>query len=36
MMGWDEQTGILTAWKLHELGTGWVADELRRLGGKLS
>jgi aldehyde:ferredoxin oxidoreductase len=32
MMGWDERTGAPTAWKLHELGVGWVADELRRLG----
>jgi len=32
MMGWDEQTGVPTAWKLHELGVGWVADELRRCG----
>jgi len=30
MMGWDEATGAPTAWKLHELGIGWVADELRR------
>ena len=31
MMGWDER-GVPTAWKLHELGVGWVADELRRHG----
>ncbi|MCX7841240.1 MAG: aldehyde ferredoxin oxidoreductase C-terminal domain-containing protein [Anaerolineae bacterium] len=31
MMGWDER-GIPTAWKLHELGIGWVADELRHRG----
>lgn len=31
MMGWDER-GIPAAWKLHELGVGWVADELRRWG----
>jgi len=29
MMGWDEKTGAPTAWKLHELGIGWVADKLR-------
>jgi aldehyde:ferredoxin oxidoreductase len=28
MMGWDERTAAPTAWKLHELGVGWVADEL--------
>ena len=28
MMGWDEQTAAPKAWKLHELGVGWVADEL--------
>jgi aldehyde:ferredoxin oxidoreductase len=28
MMGWDEQTAAPAAWKLHELGVGWVADEL--------
>ncbi len=28
MMGWDEQTGAPAAWKLHELGVGWVADML--------
>jgi aldehyde:ferredoxin oxidoreductase len=27
MMGWDELTGAPSAWKLHELGVGWVADE---------
>ena len=32
MMGWDEHTGVPTGWKLHELGVGWVADELRRHG----
>jgi aldehyde:ferredoxin oxidoreductase len=32
MMGWDERTGVPTEWKLHELGVGWVADELRRSG----
>ncbi len=32
MMGWDENTGCPTAWKLHELGVGWVADELCRYG----
>jgi len=26
MMGWDEETGVPKAWKLHELGIGWVAD----------
>ncbi len=30
MMGWDPQTGAPEAWKLHELGVGWVADELKR------
>jgi hypothetical protein len=30
-MGWDEQ-GVPTAWKLHEVGVGWVADELRHHG----
>lgn len=28
MMGWDERTGAPHAWKLHELGVGWVADKL--------
>ena len=28
MMGWDEGTGVPKAWKLHELGIGWVVDEL--------
>jgi len=28
MMGWDEQTGIPREAKLHELGIGWVVDEL--------
>jgi aldehyde:ferredoxin oxidoreductase len=28
MMGWDEETAAPAAWKLHELGVGWVADEL--------
>lgn len=32
MMGWDEHTGVPTAWKLHELGVEWVADELRHHG----
>ena len=26
MLGWGEQTGTPTAWKLHELSLGWVAD----------
>jgi len=26
MMGWDEETGVPKAWRLHELGIGWVAD----------
>jgi len=26
MWGWDEQTGAPTAWKLHELGLGWLAE----------
>jgi len=30
MMGWDEETGAPTAWKLHQLGVGWVVDELNR------
>ena len=28
MMGWDEETGVPKTWKLHELGIGWVAEEL--------
>ncbi|MGQ9683241.1 MAG: aldehyde ferredoxin oxidoreductase family protein [Anaerolineae bacterium] len=32
MMGWDPETGAPRVWKLHELGIGWVADELRRAG----
>jgi len=32
MMGWDEETGIPTAAKLHELDLGWVAEELGRHG----
>jgi len=28
MMGWDEETGIPREAKLHELGIGWVADEV--------
>ncbi|MFQ6076632.1 MAG: aldehyde ferredoxin oxidoreductase family protein [Candidatus Bathyarchaeia archaeon] len=28
MVGWDEETGVPTRWKLEELGIGWVADEL--------
>jgi aldehyde:ferredoxin oxidoreductase len=28
MMGWDEETGVPKAWKLHELGIGWAADLL--------
>ena len=28
MMGWDEETGVPKAWKLHELDIGWVIDEL--------
>jgi aldehyde:ferredoxin oxidoreductase len=28
MMGWDEETGVPRAAKLHELGIGWVADQL--------
>ncbi len=32
MMGWDERTGAPTAWKLYELGIGWVAEELRWRG----
>jgi len=28
MMGWDEETGVPKAWKLHELDIGWVLDEL--------
>ena len=32
MMGWDADTGTPMEWKLHELGVGWVADELRRHG----
>jgi aldehyde:ferredoxin oxidoreductase len=30
MMGWDEQTGAPAPWKLHELGVGWIADQLCR------
>ncbi len=30
MMGWDERTAAPMAWKLHELGIGWVAGELAR------
>jgi len=30
MRGWDEETAIPTAAKLHELGIGWVAEELNR------
>ncbi|MCJ7737604.1 MAG: aldehyde ferredoxin oxidoreductase C-terminal domain-containing protein, partial [Anaerolineae bacterium] len=26
MMGWDPETGVPAAWKLQELGVGWVAD----------
>lgn len=29
-MGWDVRTGIPTREKLHELGIGWVADELEK------
>jgi len=25
MMGWDHETGAPQAWKLHELGLGWLA-----------
>ncbi len=32
MMGWDEHAAAPTPWKLHELGIGWVAQELARLG----
>ena len=32
MRGWDEETAIPTAAKLHELGIGWVADEMRKYG----
>lgn len=32
MMNWDEETGIPTPAKLHELDLGWVADELGRHG----
>ena len=28
MMGWDEETGVPKAWRLHELDIGWVIDEL--------
>ncbi|MGQ9683880.1 MAG: aldehyde ferredoxin oxidoreductase family protein [Anaerolineae bacterium] len=28
MMGWEERSGAPAAWKLHELGIGWVADLL--------
>jgi len=31
MMGWNPQTGAPEEWKLHELGVGWVAEELRHL-----
>ena len=31
MMGWDEETGIPRTAKLHELGIGWVVDELADL-----
>ncbi|NLE45991.1 MAG: aldehyde ferredoxin oxidoreductase, partial [Chloroflexi bacterium] len=27
MMGWDPQTGAPEAWKLEELGVGWVAGD---------
>lgn len=30
-MGWDARTGIPTREKLHELGIGWVADELEKV-----
>ena len=29
MVGWDEETGVPKAWKLHELGIGWVADLMK-------
>ena len=28
MMGWDEETGVPTTSKLHQLGVGWAADYL--------
>ncbi len=28
MMGWEERTAALAPWKLHELGIGWVAEEM--------
>ena len=31
MMGWDEETGVPREAKLHELGIGWVVDELAGL-----
>ncbi|MFQ6080417.1 MAG: aldehyde ferredoxin oxidoreductase family protein [Candidatus Bathyarchaeia archaeon] len=30
MMGWDPETGVPTHEKLHELGIGWVAEEIHR------
>jgi len=30
MMGWDSETGVPTHEKLHELGIGWVAEEMHR------
>jgi len=30
MMGWDRETGIPTAEKLHELGVGWAVEHLPR------
>ncbi|MEM2905217.1 MAG: aldehyde ferredoxin oxidoreductase family protein [Candidatus Bathyarchaeia archaeon] len=32
MMGWDRETGVPTAAKLHELDIGWVAEELAQYG----
>jgi len=32
MLGWDRQLAVPKRWKLHELGVGWVADELEKSG----
>lgn len=32
MRGWDEETAVPTAAKLHGLGIGWVAEELNKHG----
>lgn len=32
MLGWDRKTGGPKRWKLYELGLGWVADDLKKIG----